>query len=192
MPLSPENVNELIQKRRSVYPISYIDKPIPKEIIEQILENANWAPNHRQTEPWRFIVFRGEGRKRLSEYLGNYYKENTPADKYVEGKYQKTLEKPMQSSCVIAICMQRDEAERVPEWEEIAATAAAVQNMYLTCTAYGIGCYWSSPKSIIEGSEFLKLEKGQRCLGLFYMGYHNQEHFRPRRKPVENKTRWEE
>ena len=191
MPLSPENVNELIQKRRSVYPISYIDKPIPKEIIEQILENANWAPNHRQTEPWRFIVFRGEGRKRLSKYLGNYYKKNTPEDKFLEGKYQKTLEKPLQSSCVIAICMQRDEAERVPEWEEIAATACAVQNMYLTCTAYGIGCYWSSPKSIIEGNDFLKLQPGQRCLGLFYMGYHNQEAFRPRRRPVADKTRWE-
>ena len=36
----------------------------------------------------------------------------------------------------------------VPEWEEIAAVSMAVQNMYLTCTANNIGCYWSSPKIV--------------------------------------------
>lgn len=192
MDTSPEFINDLIKKRRSVFPKSYIDKPIPKNIIEQVLENANWAPNHKQTEPWRFVVFRNEGLKKLSEYLANYYKENTPEEQFLEAKYQKTLQKPLQSSCVIAICMQRDEAERVPEWEEIAAVSCAVQNMYLTCTAYEIGCYWSSPKSMINAREFLKLDSGQRCLGLLYMGYHNQESFNTRRNPVEEKIRWEE
>lgn len=192
MPLSPEKVNELLRNRRSVFPISYIDKPIPREIIEQVLENANWAPNHKQTEPWRFVVFREEGLKRLSDYLGEHYTANTEASKFQEAAYLKSMEKPLQSSCVIAICMQRDEAERLPEWEEIAATACAVQNMYLTCSAYGIGCYWSTPKAIIEADEFLELGPGQRCLGMFYMGYHEQETFNPRRKPIENKTRWVE
>jgi nitroreductase len=192
MNISPEQVNDLIKNRRSVFPKSYIDRPIPKGIIEQILENANWAPNHKYTEPWRFIVFREKGLKRLSEYLGHFYKTNTPEGKFLEAKYQKTLLKPLQSSCVIAICMQRDEAGRVPEWEEIAAVSCAVQNMYLTCSAYGIGCYWSSPKSIIEASGFLKLEKGQSCLGLMYMGYHEQKQFNAKRESVEEKTRWEE
>ena len=192
MPLSPETVNELLRNRRSVFPISYIDKPIPREIIEQVLENANWAPNHKQTEPWRFVVFREDGLKRLSDYLGEHYKANTEASKFLEAAYLKSMEKPLQSSCVIAICIQRDEAERLPEWEEIAATACAVQNMYLTCSAYGIGCYWSTPKAIIEADEFLELGPGQRCLGMFYMGYHEQETFNPRRKPIENKTRWVE
>ena len=58
----------------------------------------------------------------------------------------------------------------VPEWEEIAATSMAVQNMYLTCTANNIGCYWSSPKIVEKLTESLKIEENQQCLGLFYMG----------------------
>ena len=45
--------------------------------IEQILENANWAPNHKKTEPWRFKVFRGAALERLSDYLGEWYRANT-------------------------------------------------------------------------------------------------------------------
>ena len=58
----------------------------------------------------------------------------------------------------------------LPEWEEIAATSMAVQNMYLTCTANQIGCYWSSHTVINHLGEFLNLEENQRCLGLFYLG----------------------
>ena len=190
--LSAEQVNQLLKNRRSIFPKFYIDKPIPKDIIEQILENANWAPNHRHTAPWRFIVFRESGLTKLSTYLANYYKKHIHPDKYAEAKYQKTLNKPLQSSCVIAICMQRNAKAIVPEWEEIAAVACAVQNMYLTCTAYNIGCYWSTPKSITEANDFLELPEGQRCLGLFYMGYHEMPEFTSPRSPVEEKTRWEE
>jgi len=58
----------------------------------------------------------------------------------------------------------------VPEWEEIAATAMAVQNMYLTSTANNIGCYWSTPGMMNHLGEFLGLEENQRCYGLFYLG----------------------
>jgi nitroreductase len=185
-------INELIRQRRSIFPNTYIERSIPDEYIKQILENANWAPTHRLTEPWRFRVFRKNALNRLSEYLGNWYKEHTPADLYSEKKYEKTKAKPLQSDCVIAICMQRDPSERVPEWEEIAAVSCAVQNMWLSCTALDIGCYWSSPRSILEADEFLGLSEGERCLGLFYMGYHEMPSVAGKRGPVEDKTVWME
>jgi nitroreductase len=40
--------------------------PVPKELIERILESAVHAPNHRLTEPWRFHVFTGKGRGELA------------------------------------------------------------------------------------------------------------------------------
>lgn len=183
-------LNDLIQKRRSIFPDSYVDQPIEKEIIEQILENANWAPNHRHTAPWRFKIFQGDALQRLSDYLGNWYRENTPPEQFSEKKLEKTLHKPLRSDCVIAICMQRDPQESVPEWEEIAAVACAVQNMWLTCTAYGIGSYWSSPRSIIEARDFLSLEEGESCLGLFYMGYHKLPNLPGKRSPIDEKVTW--
>ena len=95
-----------------------------------MLEVANWAPTHRRTEPWRFKVMQGESQRRLAEFLAKTYKEKS--ESYSEFKHKKYKTNPIKAACVIAICMQRDPAESIPEWEEIAATAMAVQNMWLT------------------------------------------------------------
>ena len=190
MAISPEQANLLIRKRRSIFPETYIDQPIPESIIREVLENANWAPTHKLTEPWRFKVFRGAALQGLSDYLANWYKTNTPPESFSEVKYLKTQRKPLRSSCVIAVCMQRDPKESIPEWEEIAAVACAVQNMWLTCTANNVGCYWSSPKSMIEANQFLNLQAGERCLGLLYMGYHKLPDLPGKRNPIEDKVEW--
>jgi nitroreductase len=190
MPITPELTSELIRKRRAIFPKSYIHKPIPVAIIEQVLENANWAPTHRLTEPWRFKVFTGPALGRLGDYLGDFYRNNTPAEGFSEMKFNKNLQSPRQSGCVIAICMKRDAEARVPEWEEVAAVACAVQNMWLTCTSYGIGCYWSTPKAALEADAFLGLEEAERCLGLFYMGYHDLPELPGKRSPITEKTTW--
>ena len=186
----PEQVNELIKKRRSIFPKSYIQKSIPKEIIQQILENANWAPTHKLTEPWRFKVFRGEALEQLGIKLSEIYKANTPAEKFSEMKFKKTQKKALQSDAMIAICMQRDPKESIPEWEEVASVGAAVQNMYLTCTAYNIGCYWSSPGTIKYLSEYLGLKEGEKCLGFLYMGYHEMPEIKGMRRSIEEKVEW--
>ncbi len=188
--LNPEQVTDLLRRRRSIFPETYTEQPIPEEIIREMLENANWAPTHKKTEPWRFQVFRGAGRERLADYLGDWWGRNTPPEEQSEMKRKKFRDKPLQADTVVAICMQRDPKESLPEWEEIAAVACAVQNMWLTCTAYDIGCYWSSPRAILEATDFLELQPGERCLGLFYMGYHQTPEFARQRGPVEEKTRW--
>src|ERR1700752_1449801 len=43
----------------------YVHTEIPREWIEELLDAAHWAPNHKLTHPWRFHVFSGEGRERL-------------------------------------------------------------------------------------------------------------------------------
>lgn len=186
--INPTNLAQLIKKRRSIFPKTYTGEQISDEIIMEILENANWAPNHRKTEPWRFKILQGEARKDLANFMATWYKENTAPEKFSEKKYEKNLKKPLLSPTIIAICMQRDMEESVPEWEEIAATAMAVQNMWLSCTAHNIGCYWSSPKSMSEANELLNLAEGERCLGLFYMGYHEMPEIPGRREPIKEKV----
>lgn len=183
-------ITEIIRQRKSIFPATYIDKPIDKAIIEEILENANHAPTHRYTEPWRFKVFQGEALKELSKYLGETYQKVMPPEKFSPKKFEKTKKKPLQCACIIAICMQRDPQASIPEWEEIAAVACAVQNMWLTCTAYDIGSYWSSPTALIESEGFLNLPEGQRCLGFFYMGYHDTPDLPRRRQPMSEKVEW--
>jgi len=66
--------------------------------------------------------------------------------------------------------VQRDAKESVPEWEEIAATAMAVQNMWLVATSLEIGAYWSSPGYLKYFNELVPLADLETCVGLFYMG----------------------
>ena len=190
--MTPQQLNQLIRQRRAVFPPMYADRPISREVIEAILENANWAPTHRLTEPWRFRVFTGDSLKRLSQFMGDFYREHTPEEKFSPKKYEKTVKKALQSACVIAICMQRDPDERVPEWEEIAAVACAVQNMWLSATAHGIGAYWSSSKSIHAAHDLLNLAEGEQCLGFFFMGYYDGPELPGKREPIEDKINWME
>ena len=87
--------------------------------------------------------------------------------------------------------MQRDPNNSIPEWEEIASTSMAVQNMWLTCTANNIGCYWSSPKSIEKIGDLINLKDGERCLGFLYLGYYdNNEKVLSKRDSIEKKVDW--
>lgn len=179
-----------IKKRRAVYPTDYADKPISKEEILQLLEAANWAPTHRRTEPWRFKVFQDNSSKeKLANFLVEKYKENTAKPSPV--KVRTTREKVFQAGAVIAICMQRDPTESVPEWEEIASVAMAVQNMWLLTHDLNLGAYWSSPASIHQFQELLPMLEGERCIGFFYLGKLKETPEEGRRETTaEEKTTW--
>ena len=183
-------VDHVIQTRRSIYPKAYNEIEITDQEIWRVLENANWAPNHKKTEPWRFRVLRGNALERLGEFLAGIYKSKTPAELFSESKFEKIRTKATRASCVIAIYMFRDPEKRIQEWEEIAAVSAAVQNMWLTCSAMGIGAYWSTPSAFIDAENFIDVEQGERCLGLFYMGKCDKVDKPGKRKPVGDKVIW--
>jgi nitroreductase len=164
-------ISSIIRSRRAYFHKMYSELPVSEDIIHEILENANWAPTHKRTEPWRFKVFHSiESRQKLVEFIAADYKSNTSPELFSEIKMKDQSEKPLVAACTIAICMQRDPALSLPEWEEIASVACAVQNMWLTCTAYQLGSYWATPGFISRLGPFLELEEGQRCIGLFYIG----------------------
>ena len=181
-------LHDNIKTRRSVMPSQFSKKEVENEVIKQLLEAANWAPNHRLTEPWRFKVVQGESKTKLGQFLAKKYKDTSK--KFSEFKYKKIQNKVNQSSAVIIICMQIDENQSVPEWEEIAATAMAVQNLWLTVTNLGLGGYWSSPSLINYMDEFFNLNKGERCLGLFYLGYVETPSPQRTPNPIEDKVEW--
>lgn len=187
---SPEAVRDLLRSRSSIFPAMYTDEPIDDAIIEEMLENANWAPNHKKTEPWRFKVIKGAARQRLAAELSSTYKRVTPEASFSEKKFSKLSKIPMRAGALIAICMKRDPAESLPEWEEVAAVAMAVQNLWLTATAYGLGGYWSSPGIVKHLGEFLGLEDGERCLGLFYLAHHKAPEIPRERGAIADKVEW--
>lgn len=182
-------LSSIIQRRRSIFPPSYTQEEIPDELILQVLESANYAPTHKLTEPWRFIVLRKEGKHKFGLELARLYKEQTPADKFLPKKYDAMVEKADQSSCVIVLNAQLHPGQ-IPEWEEIAAFACAVQNMALTAEALNIGAYWSSPGTIAQLPAYFGMEENEKCFGLFFMGFHNEAPRAAKRSPMADKVKW--
>ena len=88
--------------------------------------------------------------------------------------------------------MKRDENKSVPELEEVGAVFCAIQNMYLTATAYGVGCYLSTGGITFfeESNAAFGLSPHDRILGFFHLGIPKHSNQVSRRNSVESKATW--
>lgn len=191
--LEAGKVNEMMRKRRSVYQSQYTGERVDDAIVMQMLENARWAPTHKLTEPWYFIVYTGDGIQTLAKGQSDVYKKVTEENgTYKEDRFQNLLTKPMLSSHIIAVCMKRDKKKSLPELEEIGAVFCAVENMYLTASAYGVGCYLSSGGITFfeEAKELFGLGNDDKLLGFLHVGKPKGESPDSKRKPLEEKMQW--
>ncbi|QQR86903.1 MAG: nitroreductase [Flavobacteriales bacterium] len=192
MKFSVSELTEVIRHRRTIFPKDYSDRVVHRDIVERMLSNATWAPNHGMTQPWRFHVFTDAARHRLSAFLGEEYARSTPPDKFLQKKYDNVTQRPLQSSVVIALGMARDPNKKISEEEEKFAVACGVQNMYLTCAAYGLGGFWATGAVLTSDAMrvFLGMPDGDNVLGLFYAGYPAMEWPQGYRKPLDHFVVW--
>ncbi|HEY6504561.1 MAG TPA: nitroreductase [Chitinophagaceae bacterium] len=184
--------NQLARSRRSVFPDQLeAGKKVDDAIIKEILTNATWAPNHGKEEPWRFTVFTEEGLKKLAAFQSELYKQEA-GENFKEATYIKLQQQPLKASHIIAIGMKRSVNKNIPETEDIAAVACAVQNMYLSLTAYGLGGYWTTGGVTYKETArpFFGLEENDKLLGFFYIGHIAVPSTGAKRQPLEEKVRW--
>lgn len=188
-----EVFNRLAKERRSVFPKQFSPgAKVPDDVVRQALENALWAPNHGQTEPWHFVVFTGEGLKKLAAFQSELYKA-AAGDDFKEDKYQKLKQQPLLASHIISIGMKRS-GGKIPEIEEIEAVACAVQNIYLTINAYGYGGYWTTGgiTYLPQAKHFFGLGPNDKLLGFFCVGVVAVPSPQGKRMPLEVKMEWRE
>jgi nitroreductase len=187
-----EEINNLIRNRRSVFPKQFEEgKQIPDEIIQQVIENATWAPSHGNIQPWKFIVFTGDGLKKLAQFQSELYKE-TSGEKFKQTTYETLQSNPLKASHIIAICMKRDPNKKFPEVEEITAVASAVQNIYLSVSAYGLGGYLTTGGVTYneKAKPFFGLGEDDKLIGFFYIGYVAVPSPDKKREMGEEKVEW--
>lgn len=187
-----EAADQIIRERRSLYTNMFSPEPVADTIIEKMLQNANWAPTHKLTEPWRFVVFKGPGLQALATFQADLYKRKAEeSGDFNHEKYEKLRAKPSECSHIIAIGMERHDV--VPEIEEVCAVACAVQNMWLTASAHHVGCYWSTGGITFyeEAKPFFGLKEKDKLLGFLFIGTPKTEKWpRGKRKPAEDKVEW--
>lgn len=190
-----EVVTRIIRCRKSIYADSYTGGSLSEKVLKEILVNATWAPTHKMTEPWRFIVLSGSQLEKYGDYMADYYKhlyEDQPnAEKRAE-KYNYLKEYPLKAACMIGVILSKSTNVTIPEWEELAAVSCAVQNMAISATSYQLGSYWATGGSAIEYVKTFGLEDHEQSLGLFFIGYPDDLTFSvtKRRTLIDKKVSW--
>lgn len=183
----------LVKNRRSVFPKDYTGEIVDDAIVEKIVESALWAPSHKMTQPWRFIIFSGAGLKSLAEAQAALYKRIAERDgTFREDKFQSMLTKPLLSSHIVVVLMKRDEKKSVPEIEEVGAMFCAVENMYLSATAYGVGGYLSTGgiTYLDEAKDLFGLTDEDKLIGFFHIGMPKHQPSALKRKSFGEVVQW--
>ena len=196
MNINHELVTSIVKSRQSLYPAQMNqDLKIPDEDIWKLLENANYAPSHKRTEPWRYIVFSDTSLIDLFNEMIRIYKESTPEEDFDPRKVEKFQKKATILSHVIAICMKRDEAESIPVEEEEYAVACSVQNILLSMKTLNIIGYWGTGKIAFseEMKNYLKLEEKDKCMGFIQLGVPKEglpDIPKKQMSPIKDKVEW--
>ena len=157
-------------------------REVPVELVEQLCELAQWAPNHKRTWPWRFALFTGEGRRRLGEAFVADMNDRDYGD---EGKRAKTLGKYLRTPAVVVVGAAADDNESRHD-ENRDAVAAGIQNMLLGATALGLATYWGTAP-LIDSPRVLELcafDPDVRLINVMYVGWATTALEAPARPPV--------
>jgi nitroreductase len=159
-------------------------------LIREIIEAGTWAPNHKQTEPWRFVVLSGDARSQLGDAMGRAAARGIEDSEAAVSAYAKAASKPLRAPYVIAVYAVPNPV--VPEVEEIAATAAAAQNMLLAAHALGLAAMWRTGDLVFspEVREFLQMPEEAHILGTIYVGYPNMAPPVRQRRSIDEVTVW--
>jgi nitroreductase len=196
-PQTAEAVLETILTRRSA-PGWLPDEP-DRETIDRLLDAANRAPNHGLTQPWRFFVLRGDARlayaaavaeDQISDHLG---KQLPTPDGWDDQCRQAAAHSFLRAPIVVAVYSVSAQRPNLPDWEELCATAAAVQNFLLAAHAFGLGAAWKSRACPLPGAaKFLGLPDHAQLAGHILLGYADPAvPLKPKdRRPVQTLTTW--
>jgi nitroreductase len=185
-------LSDIIKNRRSTKPVKMNGNIIPDEQVEQLLELANWAPTHGNTEPWRFIVYEPDQVKTFCSQHAELYKSYTKAESFLQANYDKILHNGDMVSHIIIAIMQRGNLPKITRLEEEAATSAAIQNILLGATALNIASFWSTGGMVLHPvmKPFLQLREEDVVMGILFLGYADITQTGKRITPLTEKVKW--
>ncbi|WP_372829896.1 nitroreductase [Psychrobacter maritimus] len=140
--VTDEQLINWIKSRRSIGNLSI---PAPTESqIKAAIDCAVTAPDHKKLQPWRFIVTQGNAR----HDLGRAFLAAAEAQAAQEGETlseksrQKTYNMPLRAPVIITVVTQMQVHKKVPPFEQMLSTGAAVQNLILALKAQGFSTVW--------------------------------------------------
>jgi nitroreductase len=157
------------------------ERPVPHDLVTELCDLAQWAPNHKRTWPWRFALLEGDARGRLGEAIADVM----AAMGDPEPKVAKTRTKYLRTPALLVLGAAPGDSElRTAENRD--AGAAGMQNLLLAATAAGLASYWGSVAKGANGvvAELCGFEPGTHIVGMVYLGWPVDGAEPPARPPV--------
>jgi nitroreductase len=144
------DVDEAIRSRRTLK--AFTDQPVGRELVSELLDLAVLAPNHHETEPWRFWVVGRETLNAMTEATGD--------------------RKLLRSHTAVVVGVERDHDAQVAE-EDYAAAACAIQNLMLAARARGLASFWRTPGVLSRPAvaRILDVPRKVRLIGVVHVGW---------------------
>jgi|SRR5215210_3735918 len=167
--------------------------PVPREVIEQLLEAAVRAPNHKLTEPWRFAVLTGGAKDHVAMIRAAHRRKRYENGDSAEARAasDKVLREAGDVPVYIVV-MSAENADEITREEDYAATMMAVTNLMIAAESLGLGTYLRTGGVLRdpELAALVELPERYRIVGLLSLGYPAEQEPPRRRKPASQLTRW--
>jgi F420 biosynthesis protein FbiB-like protein len=186
-----------LRGRRSVR--KYQDRSVSKELIEQVLEAARWAPSPHGRQPWRFVVItRQEVKEQLADSMGETWQKNLQMDgqeaEIVNIRLEKSYQRILGAPVLILSCLYLEDLDTYPDESRqadetimaIQSIGAAIQNMLLMAYDLGLDAGWMCaplfcPEVVCDA---LDLDKRLIPQALITLGYAAADPKRRERLPL--------
>jgi len=170
----------IVRGRRTIR--KFNGEPLDKRTLIGLLETASWAPFHSSREPWRFILFSGEGRRKFAEAMLATLSQETRAEwgDWFEEQYCRLI--PMH----LLVVIRADPRQKV--WEDaFAAAAAMIQNLQLLAWEQKIGIVWKTNEYNWDPGfhRAVGVKPEERIVGTLHLGYFDRVPRGRKRTPVE-------
>ncbi len=153
LPARTDTLATLLRSRCSVR--KFQDRPVARELVEQIIEAARWAPSPHGRQPWRFVVLtRQEVKQQLAERMGDSWRQNLEMDgqdaEIVDVRLEKSRQRILNAPVIIIPCLYLEDLDHYPDERRqanetimaIQSIGAAIQNMLLMAYDLGLDSGW--------------------------------------------------
>ena len=148
-----EPLMDALSGRRSVR--RYLNRGVPEEVIERVLEAARWAPSPHGRQPWRFAVISQEETKtRLAEAMGEEWRANLEmdgqSDEVVEKRLECSRNRLLAAPVLVLLCLYLEDLDIYPDSARqqnetamaVQSLGATAQNMLLAAYSLGLDVGW--------------------------------------------------
>ena len=159
------DIEDAIRSRRTHK--AFAPDPVPRDLLDELLAIARWAPNHHLTNPWRFRVLGPTALARLKDAAG-----------------PEAATKLDRAPTLVAATAKRSD-DAVQDEEDLCATACATYAVLLAAHGRGLAGYWRTPGVLRtdNGRRALGIPDDERFVALIHLGWPRQDKAPPERLP---------